>query len=148
MVSPVRTVIAYDLENGKKDLTSSGIFSFNMLYFLFNHHSLFDTIDYFRDQRDFHLNRFVAGALLTLYYLNIRHLFQPVLQSVQKLLQTRIDKNPGYLLEDIYRNLLHYIQQPFERNLSESISQLKILDDRRGLDSRTMFKELYKIYED
>jgi len=122
--------------------------SFNMLYFLLNHHSLFDTIDHFRDQWGFHPNSFVAGALLTPHYLNIRHLPEIVLQSIQKLLQTRIDENPGYLLEDSYKNLLHYIQQPFERNFGDSISQLKILDDRRGLDSRKIFKELYKIYED
>ena len=57
----------------------------------------------------------------------------------------RINQRPGYLLEDSYRNLLHYIDQPFEKNLSGSLLRLQELDARRGVDSKTVFKELYNL---
>ena len=116
--------------------------TFNMLYFLLNHQTLFDAIDWLTAQ-GFHANSFVAGALLQPLYLNIRHLPDPVLQSVKIQLMDRINRSPGYLLEDSYRNILHYIDQPFEKNLSASLRSLGDLDQRRGLDSTKIFEDLY-----
>ena len=62
-------------------------------------------------------------------------------------LQSKIDKNPGYLLEDSYRNMLHYIAQPVEKNLTNSFEQLATMDQRRGVDSSKIFTELYKFKE-
>jgi MoaA/NifB/PqqE/SkfB family radical SAM enzyme len=118
--------------------------SFNMLWFLLNFRSLFDCVDFFCD-RGFHANSFVIGALLGPPYLNVRHLPQTVLESLATLLEARIMQSPGYLLEDSYRNLLHYIQQPFERDLAGSIQKLRILDQRRGLDSSKIFTDLYEL---
>lgn len=118
--------------------------SFNMLYFLLNFRSLFGCIDHLKDQ-GFHANAFVIGALLAPLYLNVRHLPQTVLESLQDVLENRIDQRPGYLLEDSYRNLLHYIKQPFDRDLAGSIRDLQILDRRRGLDSRKIFHDLYDL---
>lgn len=116
--------------------------SFNMLYFLLNYNSMFDTIDYFQEL-GFHNNSFIAGALLSPLYLNIRHLPDNVLESVKLKLQNRIDQCPGYLLEDSYKNLLSYINEPFEKDLVGSLSQLRVMDQRRGIDSREIFKDLY-----
>jgi hypothetical protein len=93
----------------------------------------------------FHNNSFVIGALLTPEYLNIRHLPENVLNSVKQELELRINEQPGYLLENSYKNMLKYIQQPMKRNLTESMKQLSIMDSRRNLDSKEIFKELYKI---
>jgi sulfatase maturation enzyme AslB (radical SAM superfamily) len=117
--------------------------SFNMLHFLLNYNSIFDCVDFLQDQ-GFHKNSFVIGALLTPEYLNIRHLPENVLNSVKSKLQNRINQKPGYLLEDSYRNMLHYIDTPFEKNIKQSIDRLSELDQRRGIDSRTIFKDLYK----
>lgn len=117
--------------------------SFNMLYFLLNYDSFFDTIEYFQKQ-GFHNNSFIAGALMNPLYLNVRHLPEHVLDSIQERLKQEINKKPGYLLEDSYQNLLHYISQPFEKDLNGSLGKLRELDQRRGLDSRTVFKDLYK----
>ena len=117
--------------------------SFNMLHFLLNYNSIFDCVDFLQDQ-GFHNNTFVIGALLTPEYLNIRHLPENVLNSVKSKLQNRINQKPGYLLEDSYRNMLHYIDTPFEKNIKQSIDRLLELDQRRGVDSRTIFKDLYK----
>jgi sulfatase maturation enzyme AslB (radical SAM superfamily) len=116
--------------------------SFNMIWFLLNPFSVFDCVDWLKSQ-SFHNNSFVIGALLGPEYLNIRHLPDHMLQLLQTELQRRINQQPGYLLEDSYRNMLHYIQQPFEQDLAGSLQQIKQLDQRRGLDSQQIFADLY-----
>ena len=120
--------------------------SFNMLWFLLNYDSVFGYVDYLKGL-GFHNNSFVIGALLTPDYLNIRHLPENVLNSLKLKLQSKIDENPGYLLEDSYRNMLHYIAQPVEKNLTDSFEQLATMDQRRGVDSSKIFTELYKLKE-
>lgn len=120
--------------------------TFNMLYFVLNFRSLFDCVDWFLSQ-GFHPNSFVIGALLTPLELNIRHLPDNELGQIQSLLVDRIAQGPGYLLEDSYRNLLHYITQPFEKNPQAVLQFLKTLDHRRGIDSAVIFPDLYKILQ-
>ena len=67
-----------------------------------------------------------------------------MLQLVKQELESRINENPGFLLENGYRNLLSYIQQPIEKNLKETFKQLEIMDTRRGVDSSKIFIDLYK----
>ena len=117
-----------------------------MLYFLLNYNSVFDCVDYLK-MLGFHNNSFVIGALLNPPYLNVRHLPDDMLNLLKRKLENKINKNPGYLLEDSYRNMLHYIQQPFEKNLSNSFDQLAKLDQRRNLDSSKIFKDLYNFKE-
>ena len=118
--------------------------SFNMLWFLLNYDSVFGCVDYLKGL-GFHNNSFVIGALLTPDYLNIRHLPENVLNLLKLKLQSEINKNPGYLLEDSYKNMLHYIKQPIEKNLTGSFEKLATMDQRRGVDSSKIFEELYKL---
>jgi len=120
--------------------------SFNMLWFLLNYDTVFECVDYLKGL-GFHNNSFVIGALLTPDYLNIRHLPENVLHLLKLKLESRINENPGYLLEDSYRNMLHYITQPIEKNLTNSFEQLAVMDQRRGVDSSKIFTELYKLKE-
>ena len=120
--------------------------SFNMLHFLLNYRSIFHCIDYLRSL-GFHANSFIAGALLGPLYLNIRHLPDYVLKSVQDELESRINDRPGYLLEQSLRNLLHYIQQPFRKDLIESLDQIAIMDQRRNIDSSRIFTQLYSLQQ-
>jgi hypothetical protein len=121
--------------------------SFNMIWFLLNPLSIFDCVDWLKDQ-GFHNNSFVIGALLGPEYLNIRHLPDDMLQLLQTKLQDRIDQQPGYLLEDSYRNMLHYIQQSFDKDLEGSFEKIKQMDQRRGIDSSKIFTELYQLREE
>lgn len=118
--------------------------SFNMLHFLLNYHSVFGCVDFLKNL-GFHKNSYIIGALLNPLYLNVRHLPDTVLNSVRDTLQNKINQHPGYLLEDSYRNMLAYLNTPFEKNLKQSFADLSILDQRRGLNSRDVFKELYKL---
>jgi MoaA/NifB/PqqE/SkfB family radical SAM enzyme len=120
--------------------------SFNVLWFLLNHYTVFGYVDYLKDL-GFHNNSFIIGALLTPDYLNIRHLPENVLNLLKLKLESKINENPGYLLEDSYRNMLHYIAQPIKKNLSNSFEQLATMDQRRGVDSSKIFTELYKLKE-
>lgn len=117
--------------------------SFNMLHFLLNYMSIFDCVDYLKSL-GFHNNSFVIGPMLTPVYLNIRHLPDPAMDQLRNTLQAKIADHPGYLLEDSYKNMLSYLDQPFEKNLSNSFKQIQIMDQRRGLNSRQIFKELYQ----
>jgi MoaA/NifB/PqqE/SkfB family radical SAM enzyme len=116
--------------------------SFNMLHMILNYQSIFDCVDYLK-KLGFHNNSFIIGTLLQPDYLNIRHLPDTMLNLVKEELTKRINEHPGFLLENGYRNVLEYINQPIEKNLAESFEQLKLLDERRGLDSTKIFKDLY-----
>jgi len=83
--------------------------------------------------------------MLTPLYLNICNLPDNVLQSIKLELTKRINEHPGFLLENSYRNMLKYLDTPFEKNLSRSFKELQIMDKRRNLDSSKIFLDLYKI---
>ena len=117
--------------------------SFNMLHFLLNYKSIFDCVDYLSNQ-GFHNNSFVIGALTGPSYLNIRHLSKDVLNSVKKILSDRIADQPGYLLENGYKNMLTHLDQPFDKDLAGSFEKIADMDQRRKLDSKAIFKDLYK----
>ena len=118
--------------------------TFNMLYFVLNAFSVFEFIDKFRNDWNFHPNAFVIGPLLQPEHLNIRHLPDNMLQLAKEELQKRINERPGHLLENGYRNLLRYIEQPFEKNLAKTFKELAVMDVRRGIDSSKIFVDLYK----
>lgn len=120
--------------------------SFNMLWFILNYNSIFDCVDYLKGL-GFHNNSFIIGALLKPDYLNIRHLPEDVLNLLKVKLESKINEHPGYLLEDSYRNMLYYIEQPIKKTLTESFEKLAIMDQRRGVDSSKIFTELYKLKE-
>jgi sulfatase maturation enzyme AslB (radical SAM superfamily) len=120
--------------------------SFNMLWFLLNYDSVFECVDYLKGS-GFHNNSFIIGALLSPPYLNVRHLPENVLNLLKIKLESKINKNPGHLLEDSYRNMLYYITQPIEQDLAGSFEKLAVIDQRRGVDSSKIFTELYKLKE-
>jgi len=118
--------------------------SFNMLYFLLNYQSLFDCVEYFQ-QQGFHNNSFIIGGIITPEFLNVRNLPDTVLDEVKQEFTQRIANKPGFLLENSYRNILEYLEQPWAKDLSGSFAQLAELDQRRSIDSSKIFRELYKL---
>jgi MoaA/NifB/PqqE/SkfB family radical SAM enzyme len=118
--------------------------SFNMLHFLLNYNSIFTCINYLK-QLGFHNNSFIIGNLLRPEYLNIRHLPDPIIEKLKKQLMNKINEQPGFLLENGYRNVLQYIDQPMIKDFKNSLIQLQQLDARRNLNSSEIFKDLYAI---
>ena len=116
--------------------------TFNMLWCILNHKELFRCIDYLKEL-GFHNNSFVLGPVFGPEYLNILNLPDHKISEVKNILQTRIDAKPGFLLEDGYRNLLKYLDEPFEKKLDQSFSKLAVIDKRRNINSKEIFTELY-----
>lgn len=116
--------------------------TFNMLWCILNHKELFECID-FLQQLGFHNNSFVLGPVYGPEYLNILNLPDHKIDELRNILSKRIEQAPGFLLEDGYRNLLKYLDTPFEKNLTDSFNKLSVIDKRRNLDSRKIFTELY-----
>jgi MoaA/NifB/PqqE/SkfB family radical SAM enzyme len=121
--------------------------SFNMLHFMLNYQSIFGCVDYLKGM-GFHNNSFVIGPLLTPDYLNIRHLPNSMLNSVKQTIENCLEQTPGYLLEDGLRNMLRYIQQPFNKNIEKSLSEIAELDRRRGISSQAAFKSFYNLIKE
>jgi len=120
--------------------------SFNMLHFILNYKSIFDCIKYLKNL-GFHNNSFIVGELLNPDYLNIRHLPDSMLQSVERELQDWINQKPGFLLENGLKNVLQYIQSPIEKNIDYCLTEITKMDQRRNLNSRAIFTELYNLLE-
>ena len=116
--------------------------SFNMLYFALNSTSIFNCIDFLK-QLGFHNNSFVIGTLLDPEDLNIRHLPDSMLNLARENLQKRLNEKPGFLLENGLQNIFEYINRPLNGNANKVFDYLKVLDTRRNLDSKKIFKELY-----
>ncbi len=117
--------------------------TFNMLHHLLNYRSLFDTVRFLKGL-GFHNNSFVIGALFDPDHLNIRHLPNTMLQSVEQELGDWISQKPGFLLENGLRNVLQYIKDPVEKNIEYCLAEIAKMDTRRGLDSKQVFPVLYK----
>ena len=120
--------------------------TFNMLHHLLNYRSLFDTVKFFKGL-GFHNNSFVIGALSQPDHLNIRHLPNTMLQSVERELEYWISQKPGFLLENGLRNVLQYIKTPVEKNIEYCLAEIAKMDQRRNVNSKTVFTELYNLIE-
>lgn len=117
--------------------------SFNMLYFILNYQSLFECIELLKNLK-FHNNSFILGALNDPDYLNVRHLPDSVLNCIKNVFKDKINKQPGFLLQDGLENVLNYLEQPIKKNLAHTFEKIQQLDSMRNLDSRQIFADLYK----
>ena len=117
--------------------------SFNMLHFILNYKSIFNCINYLKSM-GFHNNSFIVGALTSPTPLNIRHLPNTMLLSVERELQDWISQKPGFLLENGLKNVLQYIKEPVEKNIEYSLAEIAKMDQRRNVNSRAVFTQFYK----
>jgi len=136
-----------DFLDNLNNINSNHKLSFNMLWFVLNHRSVFDCIDFMKD-RGYHNNSFIVGPILGPDWLDVRNLPEDRLDDLRIALQSRIDEEPGYLLEESYRNMMRHLRQPFNKDLGRSFAKLNELDQRRGLDSRKLFPEVYECSPD
>jgi len=132
------------IKNLKHIQTLNHKISFNMLYFILNYKSIFDCIDYFKSI-GFHNNSFIIGPLYTPLFLNIKHLPQKILNEIIDILKTKINKKPGFYLQNSLENCLKYLTQTnFHANIDLVRDRIKVMDKRRNLDSKKIFPELYE----
>ena len=120
--------------------------SFNMLWYAMNYKSIFSTVDYLK-QLGYHDNSFIIGPTTQPQWQDVRHLPDNVLNELKIELENRL-KTASFLLKDSYTNMLSWLNDPFEKDVTTLLKHLEILDQRRGLDSKILFSEMYKCLHD
>lgn len=121
--------------------------TFNMLWFVLNYRSIFNCVDFLKD-RGYHNNGFVIGPVIGPKWLDVRNLPEDILNDMRIELQSRIDQAPKYLLEESYRNMMRHARLPFEKDLGNTFKKLSEMDQRRGLNSKAIFPEVYECLQD
>ena len=117
--------------------------SFNMLYFILNYKSIFQTVEHLQ-QLGFHNNSFVIGPLYGPSWLNVLNLPKNVLDRCRDELKNKIDTKPGFLLQNSWENCLSYLTDTeFSANIELTLNEIKKMDLRRNIDSRAVFPEFY-----
>jgi len=113
--------------------------SFNMLWFVLNPYSVFDTVDYFM-QLGYVENAFVIGPLISPIEYDVRNLSTAVLLDLEQKLKNRIQgADRRYLLHNSYVNMLKHLDEKFDKQSSKTIQRLEELDKRRGLNYKNVF---------
>jgi MoaA/NifB/PqqE/SkfB family radical SAM enzyme len=135
------------IENLNKINTLGHKISFNMLWFVLNYITIFDCVDYLK-QQGFHNNSFIIGPVVDPKALDVRNLPDKLLNTARQILTERISAKPGFLLEESYSNMLNYINTPFDGDLKQSLAHIDSINKRRGVDSSQVFGNLYKALSD
>lgn len=127
------------LDNLKTLMQLDHKISFNMLWFVLNPYSVFDTVDYFMDM-GFVENAFIIGPLTGPKYFDVRNVREEVLDDLSSILKTRLQQtNPKYLLNDSYSNMLAHTLLDFNKQPYNTIKQLTEMDARRNNDYKKVF---------
>jgi len=117
--------------------------TFNMLYFILNYKSIFNTVGFFK-QLGFHENSFVIGPLYNPEYLNILNLPKKILDDLKNKFINEINTS-NYYLKNSYENILKYISNtPWNEDIFSFQKQIEILDTRRKQSAKLIFPELFE----
>ena len=113
--------------------------SFNMLWFVLNPYSVFETVDYFT-QLGYNQNAFVIGPVTGPSALDVRTCNDNVQYDLISMLNNRLRcANKKYLLHNSYSNMLKLISTYYEKDIQRTKKFLADLDSRRTLDHRNIF---------
>lgn len=113
--------------------------SFNMLWFVLNPYSIFDTVDYFM-RLGYVENAFVLGSITGPKEFDIRNLSAQVLDNLRNILGKRIQQaDKRYLLHNSYINMLKHLDEKFDKQSNRTIQILEEIDNRRGLNYKNVF---------
>ncbi len=131
------------LINLKQISTLGHRITFNMLYFILNYHSIFQTVSFLQGL-GYHNNSFVIGPINKPLALNVLNLPKNILENCEKELKAHIDNKPGFLLQNSLENILQYLTETeFHANIQSTRDTLKNMDLRRNIDSTKVFPKLY-----
>lgn len=117
--------------------------NFNLVWCALNGSSIIDCIDFLQGQ-GFHENTFIVNPLDNPKHWHVANLDDMVLENIKIKIENKLlTADPRYALYNSLTLMLNYIKDPFDKNIKKTISELKILDQRRKLDSTKLFKEIY-----
>jgi MoaA/NifB/PqqE/SkfB family radical SAM enzyme len=122
--------------------------NFNFVWCILNSNSIHLAIDYLLNQ-GYHENTIIVNPLDDPSWYDIRNLPEETLVDLRFNLKLKIEQtDPHYCLNKSLLMMLNYIQpSSFIKDVSSTLSNLKTLDLRRGLDSRKIFPGLYLCLE-
>jgi ribosomal protein S13 len=105
---------------------------------------IFDYIDFILDQ-GFHENSIIVNPLEFPRHWHVNNLSEETLQQLRVKIKNKLaTTNPIYSLYNSLVLMLNYTDIPHEKNIKSTFEHLDQLDKRRGLNSREIFKDLYK----
>lgn len=118
--------------------------SFNMLHFILNHMSLFQCVDHLKSL-GFHDNSLIIGPLYSPRHYNILNLPEAMLDRVKNEIQQRLTHGAEGYLKNSYENLLTYYNDTiWTKDIDSFIKATMIQDQRRSVDARMVFPELFE----
>jgi len=118
--------------------------NFNMLHFILNYDSLFDTVSYFKG-KGFHDNSFVIGPLYKPPHLNLLNLPKHMVDEVKVKIKNLLNAGTEGYLKNSYENLLaYYNNTEWQKDITRFIQETKIRDTRRGTDCGKVFPNLFE----
>lgn len=113
--------------------------SFNMLWFVLNPYTVFDTVDYLM-QQGYVENSFVIGPIKVPVDYDIRNVNSHTQDDLRILLLNRINyADSRYLLHNSYINMLKHLDEKFDKQSSKTTQRLEEMDKRRGLSYKNVF---------
>jgi MoaA/NifB/PqqE/SkfB family radical SAM enzyme len=129
-----------DLKNKNFDI------NFNMVWCVLNAESIFKCVEDLQSV-GFHENTFIIQCLDNPTSLEVRNLPLEQLENIKSTIKNKLTTtNPEYWLHKSLEIMYNYINNPLPSgSLEQTFSFLKTLDDRRNIDSRTVFPSLYKL---
>lgn len=117
--------------------------NFNLVWFVLNGSSILDCID-FLIKMGFHENTIIVNPLENPKYWHVNNLPKLVLDQIQNKIKDKLKTaDPKYSLYNSLQLMLNYSNTPLEKNIDETITELKKIDNRRSLDSSKIFTEIY-----
>jgi hypothetical protein len=119
--------------------------NFNSVWFVLNGIEIFDCIDYLLSQ-GFHENTIIVNPLENPKKWHVCNLPDTQLDKIRQKIKSKLSAaDTKYSLYTSLTLMLNYMEIPLEKNIDSTIVQLAILDQRRNLDSRAVFADLYKL---
>jgi len=120
--------------------------NFNMVWFVLNSASIFDCIDLLQ-QSGFHENTFMIYCLEDPKPLSVRNLPANHLNKLKLILKQKfVNTDSSYWLHKSIDSMYNFIDDSYtDLSLESTFNFLNALDQRRRLDSKTVFPMLYNI---
>jgi len=123
------------------------LINFNSTWFVLNGSSILKCFDFLQGM-GFHENTFIVNPLDTPAPWHVSNLPIHMIDDIRIKLKAKLaTSNPKYSLYNSLQLMLNYLDIPFDKNIDSTFAELKELDQRRGLDSSTVFTELYNLIE-
>jgi sulfatase maturation enzyme AslB (radical SAM superfamily) len=117
--------------------------NFNLVWFILNSESIFDCFDYLSNL-GFHENTFVTQPLIGPAPLGIWNLPDHELSRIKQLIKHRMSQtDSAYWLYKSLSLMYNFIDSPKDKDIESTRLFLETIDQRRKLDHRKIFKNLY-----